>query len=54
MLPYGLVMEENWTKREGVALIGSSLATWQSQASEPGPTRLPSRALVVDDSLTVR
>jgi CheY-like chemotaxis protein len=46
-------MEENGMKREDVALIGSSPAAWQSHATEPGPTRLPSRALVVDDSLVV-
>src|SRR5258705_13921389 len=44
-------MEDNETRGEHVALIGSSPAAWQ--ATEPGPTRLPSRALVVDDSLVV-
>jgi hypothetical protein len=46
-------MEENETQGDHVALIGSSPAAWQSQATEPAPTRLPSRALVVDDSLVV-
>ena len=50
MLSYWAVMEDNETRGEHVALIGSSPATWQA---EPGPTRLPSRALVVDDSLVV-
>ncbi|HJR01987.1 MAG TPA: response regulator, partial [Methylomirabilota bacterium] len=44
-------MADNETRGEHVALIGSSPAAWQ--ATEPGPTRLPSRALVVDDSLVV-
>ena len=46
-------MEDNEPKGEDIALIGASPATWQSQATDSGPTRLPSRALVVDDSLVV-
>ncbi len=46
-------MEEHGTKGEDVALIGASPATWQSHGTESAPTRLPSRALVVDDSLVV-
>jgi len=46
-------MEDNDPKGEDIALIGASPATWQSQATESAPTRLPSRALVVDDSLVV-
>ncbi|HEY7435918.1 MAG TPA: response regulator [Methylomirabilota bacterium] len=46
-------MEEHATKAEDIALIGGPPVPWQAQATEPAPTRLPSRALVVDDSLVV-
>jgi two-component system NtrC family sensor kinase len=50
LLSYSPVMQEHETRGDHIALIGTSPATWQT---EPGPTRLPSRALVVDDSLVV-
>lgn len=53
MLSYSHVMEANGSKRQDAALIGSPTAAGPASATEPAPTRLPSRALVVDDSLVV-
>jgi two-component system NtrC family sensor kinase len=55
LLTYVAVMEANGSKREDVALLKAPPVPWQGQPTmEPAaPTRLPSRALVVDDSLVV-
>lgn len=54
LLSYSSVMESERTEREEVALVPAPVAACQTAAGpEPAPTRLPSRALVVDDSLVV-
>jgi len=53
LLSFGPVMGENGWKKADAALIGSPAVGWPAHGIEPPPTRLPSRALVVDDSLVV-
>ena len=48
MLPSCSVIDGTPPEQDNVALVG-----WQAQTLEAAPTRLPSRALVVDDSLVV-
>ena len=54
MLAYYGVMEANDRERDEIALIaGQAIACQAGTLSDSVPTRLPSRALVVDDSLVV-
>ncbi len=54
MLAYYRVMEANERERDEIALIaGQAIACQAGTPSDSVPTRLPSRALVVDDSLVV-
>lgn len=53
LLPYCPVMEANGLNPNLVEPIGAETIVWPVQATGPAPTRMPSRALVVDDSLVV-
>ena len=54
MLAYCAVMERQRPEPDEEVLIGEPAVACQTQAApETSPTRLPSRALVVDDSLVV-
>jgi CheY-like chemotaxis protein len=55
LLPYRLVMEAHTPDPEETVLVGAPAAAYHQANGSPEPvaTRLPSRALVVDDSLVV-
>jgi two-component system NtrC family sensor kinase len=53
LLSYGHIMEASNSNRQDLALFGSPTEVGAAPGTEPPPTRLPSRALVVDDSLVV-
>ena len=53
LLSFGPVMGANGSKKAEAALIGPPSVGWPAHGIDPPPTRLPSRALVVDDSLVV-
>ncbi len=53
LLSYGHIMEASNSNRQDLALFGSPTEVGAAPGIEPPPTRLPSRALVVDDSLVV-
>jgi CheY-like chemotaxis protein len=53
LLGYWAVMETPGSEREETIWAGTPSVVCQGQPAEPAPTRLPSRALVVDDSLVV-
>lgn len=53
LLSYGHIMEASNSNRQDLALFGSPTEVGAALGTESPPTRLPSRALVVDDSLVV-
>jgi CheY-like chemotaxis protein len=53
LLSFSIVMEIEPSEREKMLLVEPAAAYAAQPGVEPGPSRLPSRALVVDDSMVV-